>query len=387
MLGLPLLPVTMVSANVGPNQPLPANGRIVLGFDRLLQPTSITRQTFVLANAGGTILYMPTLQYDPVARVVTIIPQSDPSQKLVSGQSYQIVIQAPQNPGDMNGLRAIDGATLAHSPLRIAFSVIDPTPAPPPVVTIDFCRDIHPITSVKCSLSMCHGGTAPAEGLMLDPPSGIPMTAVGRVSQESNTGPQSIPSPPTLLFGEDMPTLDANGSTNGNPGNSWLMYKLLLSIPSPEPVDAGASGPGPVDAGGEDAGPDATLSSPDGGALDAGAMETGAPPDGGKPDAGLADAGSPADAGEGEAGASEAGMAMPVMIPPADVSGVHSPVALQAISAAERATLSNYILGREMPFPPPAGMLNPTNNPLTLQEMERVSLWIAQGASAPANCP
>jgi hypothetical protein len=81
-------------------------------------------------------------------------------------------------------------------------------------------------------------------------------------------------------------------------------------------------------------------------------------------------------------------MSAPVMIPPVDVSGVHSPVAFQAISIAERATLSNYILGREMPFPPPANIpLNYTNDPLTLEEMERMSLWIAQGASAPASCP
>jgi hypothetical protein len=367
----------MVSANIGPNQSLPANGQIVLAFDRLLQPTSITRQTFVLTNAGGNIAYTPTLRYDPVARVVTITPLTDPSQKLVSGQSYDLIIQGPQSPGDMNGLRAIDGATLLHSPQRIAFSVTDPTPAPPPVVTIDFCRDIFPITGTKCSLQICHGGMAPAEGLLLDPPSGIPATAVGRVSQESNTGPRAAASPPTLLFGEDMPILDANGTTNGNPGNSWLMYKILLSMPSPEPVDAGTSGPPLVEAGGEDAGPDATLSAPDGGAADAGAMDAGAP----------ADAGGPPDASVSEAGTSEGGMPAPMVIPPADVSRVHSPVTWQAVSAAERLTLSNYILGREMPFPPPPNMLNASNDPLTLQEMERVSLWIAQGASAPAFCP
>jgi hypothetical protein len=32
-------------------------------------------------------------------------------------------------------------------------------------------------------------------------------------------------------------------------------------------------------------------------------------------------------------------------------------------------------------------MLNATNDPLTLQEMERMSLWIAQGAATPARCP
>jgi hypothetical protein len=373
----------MISANIGPNQSLPANGQIVLAFDRLLQPTSITRQTFVLTNAAGTVAYTPTLRYDPVARVVTITPLPDASQKLVSGQSYELIIQGPQSPGDMNGLRAIDGATLVHSPQRIAFSVTDPTPTPPPAITIDFCRDIFPITSVKCSLPICHGGTFPAEGLMLDPPSGIPATAVGRVSQESNTGPRAVATPPTLLFGEDMPILDANGNTNGNPGNSWLMYKILLSTPTPEPVDAGTSGPPLVEAGAEDGGLDATVPAPEGGATDAGAVDAGAPADAGSP----VDASTPVDASGSEAGPGEGGMpATPMVIPPADVSRIHSPVAWQAISAAERLTLSNYILGLQMPYPPPPSMLNASNDPLTLQEMERVSLWIAQGAPAPASC-
>jgi hypothetical protein len=371
------VPITMVSANVGPTQPLPANGHIELGFDRLLQPTSYTRQTFVLTNAAGNIAYTPTIAYDPVARIVTLTPLSDPKQKLVSGQSYEVVILAPENAGDMNGLRAIDGATLRHSPQRIAFSVIDPTPAPPPVVRIDFCRDIFPITSVKCSLPMCHGGAAPAAGLLLDPPRGIPETAVGRVAQGSNTGPRAVASPPTLLFGEDMPIIDATGNTNGNPGDSWLLYKLLLSMPSPEPVNAPANEAGTGEAGGEDGGSDATVGAPDSGAIEAGATDGGAPADGG----------SPAEAGATEAGAGEGGVPTPVVIPPADVSGVHSPLTWEGIPLAERATLSNYILGREMPFPPTPVMLNPTNNPLTLQEMERMSLWIAQGASAPASCP
>ena len=371
----------MVSANVGPNQLLPANGRIELGFDRLLLPASITRQTFVLTNAAEKVAYTPTIVYDPVARIVTITPLSDPGQKLVSGQSYEIVILAPQNAGDVNGLRAIDGATLSHSPQRIAFSVTDPTPAPPPVVTIDFCRDIFPITSVKCSLPMCHGGTEPAAGLLLDPPRGIPATAIGRVAQGSNTGPLAAASPPTLLFGEDMPIIDATGNTNGNPGNSWLLYKILLSIPSPEPVNMPPSGPGVGEAGGEDGGPDATLGAPEGGAIEGGSTDAGPAVDGGSPADGSADA-SAADAGAGEGG-----VPTPVVVPPANVSAVHSPLPLEGLPLAERAVLSNYIIGREMPFPPPPVMLNATNDPLTLQEMERMSLWIAQGAATPARCP
>jgi hypothetical protein len=92
------VPIHLVSANIGQNQPLPANGRIELGFDRLLLPASITRQTFVLSNAGGNMAYTPTIAYDPVARIVTITPLTDPAQALVSGQNYDLVILGPQIP-------------------------------------------------------------------------------------------------------------------------------------------------------------------------------------------------------------------------------------------------------------------------------------------------
>ena len=375
------MPIHLVSANIGQNQPLPANGRIELGFDRLLLPASITRQTFVLSNAGGNIAYTPTVAYDPVARIVTITPLTDPSQALVSGQNYDLVILGPQNPSDVNGLRAIDGAGLAKTPQIIAFSVIAATPTPPPTVSIDFCRDIFPITSLQCTLPICHGtetGNFPAAGLALDPPSGIPATAVGRVAQGSNTGPQSIASPPTLLFAEDMPIIDATGNINGNPGNSWLMYKVLLAPPSPPPVvvDAGVEdAPASEDAGA----PDATLATDAGPGPDAGLTADGGTTDGAVP------AGS-VDAGVTDAGAMEAGTAPPPVVPPpVDVGGAHGGVAFNAISATERATLSNYILGRQMPFPPAAPPSQQTG--LTVDEMERLSLWIAQGASAPANCP
>jgi hypothetical protein len=197
VVGVPAVPIQLVSANIGPTQSIPANGSIELGFDRLLLPASITRQTFVLENAGNTIPYMPTVAYDPVARIVTITPApNDPTQPFVSGQSYELVILTPRNPGDSNGIRTVDGATLAGGvPRVIAFSVTDAAPAPA-TVQIDFCRDIYPITSNKCSLPICHGGAFPATGMMLDPPSGISQTAVGRVSIESNTGPLAQASPP-----------------------------------------------------------------------------------------------------------------------------------------------------------------------------------------------
>jgi hypothetical protein len=369
-----------VSQNVGPSQSIPANGRIELGFDRLLLPASITRQTFVLENAGGTIAYTPTIAYDPVARIVTITPLSTAGQALVAGQSYDVVITTPATattPSD--GLRAIDGATLKGGPVKIVFSVTAAAPAPPPTVQIDFCRDINPIFTQTCgTLPMCHFGSEPASGLQLFPLSGVAQTAVGRVAVGSNTGPQSLPSPPTLLFAEDMPIIDANGRSTGDPGNSWLMYKVLLANPSPEPVDAGSE----EEAGAQDAGgaPDATIEA---GEVDAGTA------DGGGAEAGAA---GPTDAGAGggiaDAGAADAAVVMTPMVPPVDVSGAHTPFALQGISAAERATLTHYILGREMPFPPPVGTPPSTlTAPLTLSNLERLSLWISQGAVSTASCP
>lgn len=364
---------------MGAKQMLPANGRIELGFDRLLQPASITRQTFSLQSPGGEIVYTPNVAYDPVARIVTITPLTTAGQALVSGQSYEIIIAAPQNAADVNGVRAIDGATIAKGSLQIAFSVSAASPTPPPTVTIDFCNDISPIIGFKCALPTCHGGNTPAEGLVLDPFSGIAMTAIGRVSQESNTGPRSLASPPTLLFGEDMPIIDATGAT-GDPANSWLMYKVLLAAPTPEPADAGTedAAPGAADTGA----PDATVGATDAGTPDAtvGITDAGPETDGASPEGGELDAGADGESSDGAVAAA------PTMPPPTDVSGAHS-LTWKGISDAERATLSNYILGREMPFPPPSGTpLQDTNDPLTLDELERMSLWIAQGAPTPS-CP
>jgi hypothetical protein len=57
-----------------------------------------------------------------------------------------------------------------------------------------------------------------------------------------------------------------------------------------------------------------------------------------------------------------------------------------AISAAERARLSNFILGQSMPYPNPSTM-EPSTSFLTEGDMERLSIWIAQGAQTPTSCP
>jgi len=57
------------------------------------------------------------------------------------------------------------------------------------------------------------------------------------------------------------------------------------------------------------------------------------------------------------------------------------------IAASERAILSNYVLGQSMPYPYPVMPEATTVSLLTNGDLERLSLWIAQGAITPASCP
>jgi hypothetical protein len=118
---------------------LEPSDRIEVSFDRLLLPLSITRQTFILGELVGDqfLGLTPTIRYDPVARVVTVTPL--PEQAFDPEQTYRLTIASPAGPTDVNGLRAIDGATLsATSPSSVTFRVAmdagtsAPPPAPPP---------------------------------------------------------------------------------------------------------------------------------------------------------------------------------------------------------------------------------------------------------------
>lgn len=227
------MPVHVTHQNVGQGQLLPPDGRIELAFDRLLLPASATRQSFSLRDLNGNFL-TPHVAYDPVARVVTVTPMN----ALQPDQTYELAILSPSSSTDPNGLRAIDGATISPAGLTITVQVAGaeagaaPAQAAPP--RVDFCNDVFPILSQRCESGVCHGGNAPAAGLKLNNIEGIAATAFNRSAQASNTGPQSSAEPAGLGFGIDMPILDASltGTGGGDPSNSWLMYKVLMAVPS-----------------------------------------------------------------------------------------------------------------------------------------------------------
>ena len=310
--------VHIVGTNVGPTQPLVTGAPIEIAFDRLLNPLAVTRQSFVLQDLFGNFL-VPTPSYDPVSRVVRLCLTNSPA--LLADQSYELTIIPPTGPTDSAGFRAIDGAGLdpSVSPVIEFPVVLGPSYTGSDACTgatpVDFCSQVLPIFATKCGTTMCHGGNFPAAGLLMTTPQGIQATAVGRVAQGSNTGDNARSAPPGVVFGVDMPII-----TPGAPGESWLMYKLLLADPpacSPSAASCDAGAPGVED------------------------------------------------------------NRYPLVTPPWTL-----------MSDSERATLSDYVQGREMPYPAdPSASLDSATSPLTGDELDTVSLWIQQGAGIPgAGC-
>ena len=317
---VPPASVHVVASNVCPGQPgISPSGRIELAFDRLILPMSVTRQTFILTDKRGNSL-TPQVAYDPVARIVTLTPTAP----LEGAQVYQVFIASPGGAADPNGLRAIDGATLdpaqpiacnpSQTQASLTFMVDASASAPSAPPSVDFCRDIQPIFANKCLGSNCHGGALPAAGLELDSNTAIVQTAVGRVAQGSNTGPRAASQPPGPIFGIDMPTIDP-GSGVVTAGDPADSW-LLYKLLMAVPATKATTG---------------------------------------------------------DAMNCDGGLAAPTV-----VSAAHT-IPFQPLSDAERAVLSNLVPGREMPYPTdPKAPLSAASGTLTVDELERVSLWIGQ---------
>lgn len=311
---------------------VPSDGVIQLAFDRYLLPSTITRQSYAIADNTNTVLanVAPKTTYDPVARTVTISGPDGPGQAwLIPEQVYKLVLPIPQDPrSDIGGFRAIDRATL-HPDEKRAFVF---RAGPPRHQTrleprVDFCADVVPIFITKCSSSTCHGpSTLAASGLVLGSAEGVRVTAKGRVAAGANTGARSgTPEPTPRRFGLNMALIQP-----GDPGSSWLLYKVELAPPPMADVET----------------PPTVVCMP------------------------------PTEA-------------RPIPSPAPDY---HPLVPARTnVDDGERQILNRFVLGREMPYPTrPAGHETETvdgsaasyfSAPLSFQERERVRLWIAQGAA------
>lgn len=105
-------PIHLVATNVDATHTLPVDGAVVFSFDRLLSPYTVTRQSLALRDAFNQAPISPIVVYDPIARTVTVSSPSPGRPWLLENQPYKIILPIPKDANDVGGLRAIDGATL-----------------------------------------------------------------------------------------------------------------------------------------------------------------------------------------------------------------------------------------------------------------------------------
>jgi hypothetical protein len=326
--------ITILGSNVGNGTPLDPAGVIQFSFDRYLLPSTVTRQSVGILQSSNEPLPIdkaPNVIYDPVARTVTLARPKTGSW-LDPGQNYKVKFVIPQNDDDPNGIRAIDNATLepsqnlvfdffvAQNDGGVAVAPAGKIPGEPD--NVSFCADVLPIFSAKCSAPLCHGsGDKAAMSLILDTSTGVARTAKKRIAQGANTGAiADQPAAPGRVFGVDMPIISVDEGASppvGDPGNSWLVYKLEMAQ-SPT-ADGGAN----------------TVSCPSG-----------------------------ADAGV-QGGQEYRVQAQPARIEPDDF---------------ERGALSNLMMGSPMPYPVLPAPHAYAEQPLTFQERQTIRMWIQRGA-------
>lgn len=308
----------MLGTNIDPaTNELPADGVIQVSFDRYLLPSTITRQSYVVTDNTNKPLGSLDLKtiYDPVARTVTITGPGGPGAAwLTPGVEYKLALLVPRDNTDLGGFRAIDRSPLDSTQLRqFPFRASAPTGVTTIDPPVDFCADVLPIFQAKCGGGGCHG--PPATGNPPRSAASLILTSNDgvRVTAKGRVAQGANTGGRAFAPSPDGPVFGVDMALiqPGSPGASWLMYKVEMA---PHPV---------VDAGAE---PNYACTPP-----------AGSPP-------------------------------LPAKAAPYQPGRAVVPQA----SDAERERLGNFILGREMPYPP--------GQPLSFQQRERIRIWIANGA-------
>jgi hypothetical protein len=204
---------------------VPTNTDIVFRFDRYLRPATAVRQS-VDVYTGSPNVWAGVLlpEYDVVERTVVYRL----TQALEPGTLYTVRLRAPSEESSF-GFQAFDGAPLeeGEAPLQFNFFTRRSATGVPgvPLEPVPSCTRIAELfRDAGCTAANCHGGSAPPMGLALDSMEQLER-AVGRVARQAELGAavgQPLRNP--RRFGLQMPLLDP-----GQPGNSYLFYKLLLS--------------------------------------------------------------------------------------------------------------------------------------------------------------
>jgi len=253
---------------------VPITFAISVQFDRFLMPSTAVRGAMCLqaATVGGestgTAHCEPANiapEYDPVDRVATWTIRG----QITERTRYNVRLFAPKTPEDTAGVRAFDGAPLEKE-FTFAFSTGSDKPGLAPRRTLGFCqvRELCPLPDGACDEPMpvavakspygfltstctsgggCHGGGSAPQGpsgsvLRLDDDgAGGGVAAAVRhlvehavVARQTAVGADPVAPGRNVLgtFGHNMPYIDAT-----NPGNSFLLYKMILAMAPRCPFD------------------------------------------------------------------------------------------------------------------------------------------------------
>lgn len=272
---------------------VPVDQSIRVQFDRFLSPLSVLRQSICIAAVGPTTKdsgrpgceQFPKPEYDPIDRVAVW----KPSHPLKPGVRYTVVVRAPENEEDQDGIRAFDGAPLEQSfvfaftterrlPCSTDTDCIEPAscgceddgcsrktcrlPSNEPKRSIDYCYDsprycawprngCSPPRLVRATTSgprqqlnacsegsaRCHtggGSDKPIFRGVAHPPFGSELSLardgirnyIGQVALQ--TAREASPTRINRLgvpFAVNMPYVDP-----GFPANSYLLWKLVLGM-------------------------------------------------------------------------------------------------------------------------------------------------------------
>jgi hypothetical protein len=203
------------------------NTPIEIRFDRFLLPKTAVRQSIRLYTGARNAFVTLQPFYDTVERVVVYRVASGGA--LLGGVLYHVELVSPKDDENGFGFRAFDGAPLSTEenavPLNWSFLTARAAPTLEPSNEPPTCFETwSALNQSGCAKSTCHVGPEAPMSLRLDSSASLLSTAIGHVAHEADTGPvagRPLVDPPR--FGTGMPVLDP-----GNPGTSYLLYKLLI---------------------------------------------------------------------------------------------------------------------------------------------------------------
>jgi hypothetical protein len=210
-------------------------------FDRYLNPASVIRQSVMVTSGmldpetgdpkGPTVFFEPV--YDPYERLVVFLLPA--RVRWTPTTLHTVKVYARSEESQEEGFRSFDDKALMDTK---TYSFMTGHAITDPDNDVDegrpvgrFCDEdegdvppAFPILRKHCGTNGCHDSSGML-GLDLSHPDSIRNTAIRVVARQTMTGPSvSATSSNPERFGVNMPRLDP-----GNPGNSYVIYKLLVN--------------------------------------------------------------------------------------------------------------------------------------------------------------